>query len=88
MASVSLSTGTDSPVSADSSTDRRRPHEAAVGRDPVARLEQHDVARHQLVGRHDLRDRPGADPHLGDQLPLSAAMAGSAAPPARTRARR
>ena len=39
----------------------RRHHQAAVGRDPVAGLEQHDVAGHELVGG-DLDD-PVVAPH-------------------------
>ncbi len=52
---ASLSTGTDSPVSDDSSTERlAATTQPAVGGHPVAGLEQHDVAGDELVGG-DLR---------------------------------
>ena len=58
-----LSTGTDSPVSADSSMRRaKRLGQPAVGRHPRAGLEQHDVAGHQLAGGDLLRHRRRAGP--------------------------
>ena len=53
-ASVTLPTGSDSPVSGASSIrSERRLDEAQVGGHDVALLEQHDVAGHDLAGRHE-----------------------------------
>jgi hypothetical protein len=85
--SVSLSTGTDSPVSADSSTRRLRAcsRRTSAGQ-AVARGEQHDVAGHQ-VRPHRCRaaDRRAAPPHEARAGGGSPSARARPCPPARSR---
>ena len=62
----SLGTGTDSPVSADSSTcSSAKSDQPQVGRDHVAALDQHEVTGHHALGLDDLAPAVTHDACLG-----------------------